>query len=95
MGINYAIEDGLLLVTAEGEYGLRDVQEALDAAIASPGFEAPMCLCADATLSKANPSASEVAETAHYLGSIREHFMPTWILVVRGSLRYGLARPPR
>ena len=49
MGINSAIEDGLLLVTAEGEYGLRDVQEALDAAIASPGFEAPMCLCADAT----------------------------------------------
>lgn len=92
MGISYAIEDNLLLLTAEGEYGLQDLQEVLGAAIASPGFEAPMCVCADATGSKANPSASEIAETAYYLGSIREHFMPTWILVVRGSLRYGLAR---
>ncbi len=92
MGIHCAIEGRVLFFTAEGEYGLADVREALDRAIASPEFRGPLCLFADARESTSNPSAAEVTDTALYLASIREHFLPTWILVVRGSLRFGLAR---
>ncbi len=92
MPISCTIRDRVLLVAAEGEYGLADVREALDAAIASPEFESPMVLFADARESASNPSASEVSQTASYLASIRHHFAPTWVLVVRGSLRFGLAR---
>ncbi len=92
MPFHCTIENRVLLVTAEGEYGLEDVREALDAAIASPEFQAPMFLFADARESQSNPSASEVSQTASYLSSVREHFAPVWVLVVRGSLRYGLAR---
>ena len=92
MPIRCSIQDGVLLVTAEGRYDLDDVRSALDAAIASPEFRAPMCLLADARDSDANPSVDEIQQTAIYLGSIRSRFRPTWILVVRGSLRFGLAR---
>ena len=81
MGIHCEIEGRILRVTAEGEYSLREVRAALDAAIAIPGFEAPMVLLADATESRANPPSDEVHETALYLGTIRDHFLPTWILV--------------
>ncbi len=90
--IRWEIQGRLLLFTAEGDYHLSDVRLALDAAIASPEFHAPMCLFADARESTANPSAIEVRETAAYLGRIRDQFLPSWFLVVRGSLRYGLAR---
>jgi hypothetical protein len=92
MAISCAHQGGILRVDAEGEYGLADIRSALDAVIASPDFRAPMCVLADARRSLANPSADEVRRTAAYLGSIREHFLPTWIVVVQGSLRFGLAR---
>ncbi|MDJ0848856.1 MAG: hypothetical protein QNK04_10800 [Myxococcota bacterium] len=92
MPFRCVVKGRVLFVIAEGEYGLADVREALDAAIASPDFEAPMILFADARESTANPSAAEVSQTARYLATIRQHFGPTWVLVVRGTLRYGLAR---
>jgi hypothetical protein len=92
MPIRWTIEKRVVLLTAEGEYHLTGVRSALDSAIASPAFQAPMCMLADARESDANPSIDEVQETARYLASIRDQFRPTWVLVVRGSLRYGLAR---
>ena len=92
MPIRWSIEGRILLFAAEGEYELDDVRAALDAAIAAPEFEAPMCMLADARASEANPSVDQIQQTASYLATIRESFLPVWVLVVRGSLRYGLAR---
>jgi hypothetical protein len=92
MAIRCTIDGRVLLFEAVGEYQLPGVKRALDTAIASPDLQAPMCMLADARDSVANPSFDEIQETASYLVSIREQFQPIWILVVRGSLRFGLAR---
>jgi len=48
MAIRWMIDGRVLLFEAVGEYRLPDVRSALDATIASPDFQAPMCMLADA-----------------------------------------------
>jgi hypothetical protein len=46
----------------------------------------------DLTSSAANPSASQVAERAECLGTLRPAIKPRCALVVADALRFGLAR---
>jgi hypothetical protein len=92
MTVQYSIEASTLFLHVEGHYRLADIREALNQAISAPEFTAPMLLFADASQSEGGSSAMELQTMASHLGLIKEHFLPDWLVVVSGPLRYGLTR---
>jgi len=92
MPATWEIRDGVLYLRLIGIHGREEEGAALARALTSPDLPVPAPMIVDLSSSAANPSASQVAERAECLSTLRPAIKPRCALVVGDALRFGLAR---
>jgi hypothetical protein len=94
MGVEYQIQDGVLMMTFAGTYQPEDVTERFLAAIADPACPRPVGLLIDVTRSEvlAERPSSEIKRVAEFLGPYADRIGGRCAVVAPSDVQFGLSQ---
>jgi hypothetical protein len=94
MGVEYQIQDGVLIMTFAGTYQPEDVTERFLAAIQDPACPRPVALLIDVTRSEvlAERPAAEIRRVAEFLGPYSERIGGRCAVVAPADVLFGLSQ---
>ena len=93
MGIDYRIDDDVIIVTIHGVVFYEDVAEVFDKVASDSAFRKPARILFDGRFSEYGPPLTDIHALADRLGSSRAFGGSCWAMVAApDSLMYGLGR---
>jgi hypothetical protein len=94
MGVEYQIQDGVLMMSFGGTYEPEDVTERFVAAIKDPACPRPVALLVDVSRSEvlAERPASEIRRVAEFLGPYAERIGGRCAVVAPSDVHFGLSQ---
>jgi hypothetical protein len=94
MGVEYQIQDGVLVLSFTGTYEPEDVTERFLAAIADPACPKPVALLVDVSRSEvlAGRPSSEIKRVAEFLGPYADRIGRRCAVVAPSDVQFGLSQ---